>query len=114
MPRDARKILFDVLTSITAIEDFTTAKTIDDYRVNRMLRSAVEREYEIIGEAVRRLEVDFEDIFRRITDGRKMIDFRNLLIHGYDSVSDEIVWSIISNNLGILKNEARALFEEFE
>lgn len=112
MPRDVRKIYFDILHAIEGIEEFTRDKTLEDYQSNRMLRLAVEREYEIIGEAIKRLESEFAASFSNITDGRKMIDFRNILIHGYDSISDDIVWSITQNNLKTLKNEIERLHKE--
>ncbi|MBK8303437.1 MAG: DUF86 domain-containing protein [Chloracidobacterium sp.] len=64
MSRKLSKILFDVLASIEGIEEYTKAKELKDYQASRMLRSAVEREYEIIGEAVRRLENEFPMSFR--------------------------------------------------
>ena len=73
---------------------------------------AVERELEIIGEALKRMKSGFEDVFVRIRDGRKIIDFRNILAHGYDAISDEVVWSIIENNLSILKKEMQDIFTE--
>jgi uncharacterized protein with HEPN domain len=112
MPRDAKKICFDLLQAINGIIDFTGNLSFSDYQSNAMLRLAVERQYEIIGEAMRRLEVEFGLLFQKVTDGRKMINFRNALIHGYDVVSDDIVWSITQNNLTVLKVEITQIFEE--
>ena len=112
MPRDLRKTCFDVLQAVAEIEDFTANKTLADYQTNRMLKMAVEREYEIIGEALRRMETEFPEKFLQIGDGRKIIDFRNILAHGYDAISDEIVWSVTQNNLQILKTEIQQIFEE--
>ncbi len=64
MPRDARKICFDLLAAINGISDFTENLSFSDYQSNAMLRLAVERQYEIIGEAMRRLEVEFGDLSR--------------------------------------------------
>lgn len=105
MPRKLSKILFDILTSIEGIEEFTKGKELVDYQASRMMRSAVEREYEIIGEAVRRLENEFPNIFAFLTNGRKIINFRNVLIHAYDSVSDEVVWDTTIEDLPRLKTE---------
>lgn len=112
MPRDAKKICFDVLHAIDGIIDFTDNLSFSDYQSNAMLRLAVERQYEIIAEAMRRLEAEFGHLFLRVTDGRKMINFRNALIHGYDVISDDIVWSITQNNLRVLKVEIAQIFEE--
>ena len=114
MPRDLRKTCFDILQAVKEIEEFTNGKTLADYQTNRMLKLAVERDYEIIGEALRRMEIDFPAQFSQISDGRRIIDFRNVLAHGYDAVSDEIVWSVTENNLKILKKEIEQIFEELE
>ncbi|MGH9946267.1 MAG: HepT-like ribonuclease domain-containing protein [Pyrinomonadaceae bacterium] len=90
MPHDIRKLCFDILKAISEISEFIKPLNFDQYRENRLLKLAVEREYEIIGETLRRMELRFNDNFQKITEGRKIIDFRNILSHGYDSVSNEI------------------------
>lgn len=112
MPRDLRKTCFDILQTVAEIEDFTANKTLADYKANRMLKLAVERGYEIVGEALRRMETEFPERFLQISDGRKIIDFRNILAHGYDSISDEVVWSVTQNNLQKLKSEIQKIFKE--
>lgn len=77
-----------------------------------MLRLAVERDYEIIGEALRRIELRFPTRFLSIRDGRKIIDFRNLLAHGYDDVADEIVWAITTSNIDVLRRDVTKILEE--
>ena len=114
MPRDLRKTCFDILQAVKEIEEFTKGKTLADYQTNRMLKLAVERDYEIIGEALRRMETDAPEKFLQVRNGRKIIDFRNILAHGYDAVADEIVWSITQNNLQVLKIEIQQIFEEIE
>jgi len=112
MPRDIRKICFDILQAIEELEEFTLDKVLLNYKTEKMLKKAVERELEIIGEALKRMEIEFTEKFVTISDGRKIIDFRNILAHGYDVVSDEIVWSIIENNLSVLKKEIQHIFTE--
>lgn len=112
MPRDIRKTCFDILQAIEELEVFISDKNFADYQNNRMLKMAVEREFEIIGEALKRMRDDFEDKFSKIRDGKRIIDFRNILAHGYDAISDEVVWSIIKNNLSILKMEVQDIFNE--
>jgi uncharacterized protein with HEPN domain len=97
------------LQAIEEIEAFTGDKTLADYKANRMMKLAVERAYEIIGEALKRMNDEFPLAFGQITDGRKIIDFRNILAHGYDAVADEIVWSVTQNNLKQLKTEVEDL-----
>ncbi len=105
MRHDVRKLCFDILQAIEELREFTKFLTFEQYCENRLVKLAVEREYEIIGEALKRMEVGFFDSFRTITDGRKIIDFRNVLTHGYDLIADKIVWSITSDDLDLLEKE---------
>jgi uncharacterized protein with HEPN domain len=105
MQHDIRKVCFDILKAITEIRDFTGGIDLDQYRKNRIVKLAVERDYEIIGEALKRLQTRFQSEFLMITDGRKIIDFRNLLAHAYDDIADEIVWDITNSNLVTLQSE---------
>jgi uncharacterized protein with HEPN domain len=68
-----------------------------------MLRSAVERQFEIIGEALSRLAKDDPQVAAAIPDHGKIIGFRNVLIHGYATVDDRIVWGVIENHLAPLR-----------
>ena len=77
-----------------------------------MVRSAVERQFEIIGEAlaqILRLDPSFRS---KISDSGRIIAFRNRLIHGYSSVADDVVWGILEANLPSLRNEVAALMKE--
>ncbi len=74
-----------------------------------MLRSAVERQLEIIGEALAQLIRRFPETAAHITRHAEIISFRNILIHGYSFVNDAVVWSIIQTDLPILKNEVAAV-----
>ena len=75
-----------------------------------MLRRAVERNIEIIGEAMNRILKEDSEI--QITNSRKIVDARNYIIHGYDSLSSEILWSIIINHLPLLHQEVSSLLNE--
>lgn len=112
MPRDIRAICFDILRSINDIKEFTECLDLDQYRNNRVVKLAVERNYEIIGEALRRMATGFNSEFLSVTNGRKIIDFRNLLIHGYDEIADEIVWAITSSDIELLKKEIEIIFDK--
>lgn len=105
MLHDIRKLCFDILKAIAEIHDFTKGIDLDQYRKSRVVKLAVERDYEIIGEALKRMQIRFESEFLHITDGRKIIDFRNLLAHAYDDIADEIVWDITNFNLTTLQSE---------
>lgn len=93
-----KKYLQDILTAIEEVESFfgSNPKLYDDFYNNLCLRPAVERNIEIIGEAMNRiLKVD-KDI--AITNSRKIVDARNYIIHGYDSLSVDILWSMVINH----------------
>ncbi len=77
-----------------------------------MLRSACERQFEIIGEAMTRLRERHADVFQRLEQGPSIIAFRNRLVHGYDSVDGEIVWDVIQSKLPQLQAAADALLAE--
>ncbi|HCK98906.1 MAG TPA: antitoxin [Candidatus Marinimicrobia bacterium] len=104
--------LFDIKLSIEEIESYFSDGErkyelfINDLRTKR----AVERNLEIIGEALKRI-LDKDDSIR-ITNARKIVDTRNRIIHGYDSVSDEIIWGIIVRHLPGLKKEINELMDD--
>jgi uncharacterized protein with HEPN domain len=96
------------------ILEFTEERTPVDYEDDALLRSAVERNFEVIGEALRRIEQTDPDTANRISDYRKIIGFRNRLIHGYDTIENEQVWKIIERFLPILKADVERLLQEAE
>lgn len=106
--------LFDVAGACELLERFTAGKTFDDYAADPLLRSAVERQFEIVGEALRRaLDLD-PTLADRMTGTARIVAFRNRLIHGYATVSDEVVWGVLEGNLPTLHREVNALLEEGE
>ena len=105
MQHDIRKLCFDILRAIEDIKTFTEGMEYEQYQQNRLVRLAVERDYEIIGEALKRMEIRFADDFATVANGRKIIDFRNLLAHGYDEIADEIVWAITRSDINVLKSD---------
>lgn len=102
-------IFGDIRNSIELIERFTSGRTIRDYRNDPMLRSAVERQLGIIGEAIAQLIRRFPETAALMSRTEEIIAFRNMLIHGYSLVSDEIVWSVIHTDLPDLSSEVDAL-----
>jgi len=109
---EAKKYLYDIADAGQQIVAFTAGKTYPDYEGDAMLRSAVERQFEIIGEAlVQLLRLD-ESIAARITEYRRIIAFRNILVHGYAQVDDRLVWDIVETRLPTLRREVAALLEE--
>ena len=108
MNREEKKLLHDIFTSVENIEAYLgKERNFENYRKHKMLKHAVERNIEIIGEAMGQLLRINPDI--KITDGRKVSDTRNRIIHGYDSVDDATIWAIVINHLPVLKKEISAL-----
>ena len=87
------------------ITDFVYTKTFDDYTHDPLLRSAIERQSKIIGEALNRLHKVDADIVNQIRDYQRIIAFRNVLAYGYDTVSDQTVWDIIEQRVPVLRAE---------
>ncbi len=104
MKREIKKYLFDIQISIDSINDYLgTARNFFDYQNNKLLRRGVEREIEIIGEAMSQILKVSPNI--KIKNARQIVDTRNWVIHGYDQVDDVVIWGIISKNLPELKKE---------
>jgi uncharacterized protein with HEPN domain len=114
LPLEVRKYLFDVLQACDLLTQFTSGKTFADYVADPLLRSGTERQFEIIGEALNQaLRLD-PGLSSRISGCHRIIAFRNRLIHGYASISDQVVWGVLEANLPTLRREVRALLEEAE
>jgi uncharacterized protein with HEPN domain len=104
-PRDARKYLYDITAAAAQLSEFVSGRTLDDYLGNRLLQAGVERQFEIVGEALSQLSKLDPALAKRISDYQKIISFRNILIHGYADVDDELVWDIVETSLPILRRE---------
>lgn len=103
MRRETKKHLFDIKTSIDSINDFLGGHwDFFEYQNNKLLRRAIEREIEIIGEATNRILKSDDTII--IENARKIIDTRNWVIHGYDKVDDVVIWGIVSKPSAKTKN----------
>ena len=109
MPPDGLKLLVDIQQSLTAIQEFTLGMDYALYRNDRKTRAAVERKFEIIGEACGRLRDRFPNLFAKIGAGHQIIGFRNRLIHGYDNVDDAIIWDIVTRKLPELEEQIKML-----
>jgi uncharacterized protein with HEPN domain len=108
-PLEVLKCLFDVTQAIELLETFTAGKTLEHYRGDAMLRSAVERQFEIIGEALSQAARRDPKIPEEITSFRQIVAFRNRLIHAYASIDDDVVWGILEKHLSILSKQVREL-----
>lgn len=101
--------LHDIVQAGNAVKKFVDGRSIDDYTSDEQLRSAVERKCEIMGEALNRIHRDEPTLLQHIRDHRDIISFRNILIHGYDTIDDLIVWGVIEEGLDNLIKDAEAL-----
>ena len=105
------KWLFDIQAAITEIESFFEdyPKDFNQYKSNLILKRAVERDLEIIGEAVNRI-INMEERFP-IENAKRIVSLRNQIIHAYDNISDENVWAILLKHIPLLKSEIIFLIE---
>ena len=108
------KWLFDIKIAIEEIDNFFKDSELDflKYKENIMLKRAVERDIEIIGEAVNRIVKRNPDFENKITNAKAIIGLRNQVIHAYDNISDENIWSILINHLPPLKVEVDKLIRQ--
>ena len=113
MADELLKHLYDIREAAAAIFRFVRGKTFDDYEQDELLRSGIERKFEIIGEALNRIRRDEPTLLDKIREHRNIVSFRNILAHGYDSLDNRIVWGIIAEDLGkLLEDVERLLAEE--
>jgi len=112
MRRSVLKLLEDIRVAATSIREYTQGFAEADYLENKPVRRAVEREFEIIGEALRRLSDSHPGVSARVTEIAQIISFRNVLAHGYDAVVDQRVWQAVTKNVPVLLAEVEALMEE--
>ena len=91
---------------------FTAGKAFADYEHDAMLRSAVERQFEIIGEATAQLAKLDRGLAARIGEHSRIVAFRNILIHGYADVDDRLVWDVVETKLPALRRDVERLLRE--
>lgn len=103
------KLLEDIRDAASFVKSVTEGVDPNRFREDRLLRQAVERNFEIIGEAVRRLDKEDPATAARIADHHRIIAFRNVLIHGYDVIDPALVWSAIHDDLEPLLRDVDAL-----
>ncbi|MFQ5700697.1 MAG: DUF86 domain-containing protein [Acidobacteriota bacterium] len=111
MRLESKKCLYDVLQAGKNLRQFTEGKAFSDYQPDAQLRSATERQFEIIGEALRRLSNEDSATAARISECERIISFRNILIHGYAEVDDRIVWDVLQTKLPTLLREVEILLQ---
>ena len=107
MQRDPRAYLWDAVQALELIAGFVVGRSRTDYLADAMLRSAVERQLEIVGEALNQLAKVAPELATAVPDLRRVVGLRNVLIHGYTSVDDQLVWQVATERapelLGVLR-----------
>ncbi len=112
MNRHAKKLFFDALESGRSIRTWSEGRTFAWYEDDRQFRRAVEREFEIIGEALNRLTRADPVTASRLNELPRIVGFRNRIIHGYDTVDDATVWGIAQDHLPKLVDSIQSLLCE--
>ena len=114
MRPDPRILLADVDRAAADIVHFTEDMNRETYVGDVRTQAAVERKFEIIGEALNRLHRTCPEVAERIPPLREVVDFRNLLIHGYASVIPDRVWDYAQNDLPGLRHIVQVLLAEMD
>lgn len=112
MRLEARKYLYDIQRAAESIDEFCRSKDFEQYRKDQLLQAAVERKFGIIGEALARLNAEDAATAQRIPEHRRIVAFRNIIVHGYASVDARIVWGVVEADLGPLRAAVTALLAE--
>jgi uncharacterized protein with HEPN domain len=109
MKEKIHKWLYDIKLAIDEIESFFIDRpmSFEEYKDNPLLKRAIERNLEIIGEAINRILKEQPDI--KIENAKRIVGLRNQIIHAYNNISDENIWAIVMNNLPKLKSDIESL-----
>jgi len=105
-------LLWDALRHAEAAQRFTRGKRFEDYLADDLLRSAVERQLEIVGEALSHLARSDPATAGHVPELRRIIGFRNILAHGYESVDDSVVWDVVTVGVLELRAALQRLIDE--
>ena len=111
MTRSREKYLHDMLDSCRFLLGFTDGESVSRFENDRAFRSAVERELQIIGEAMVQLYAIDRATAERIPEHRRIIGFRHVLVHGYDAIESEVVWHVVTGKLPVLCAQLESLLE---
>lgn len=114
MKDEVLKNLTDALDASKYVKEFTRDITFEDYQNDELLKSAVERKFEIVGEALNRIKKIDASILERISEWRDIIGFRNNLAHCYESIDHTLVWSIVEEDLDALLTDISSVIKASE
>ncbi len=112
MRRNPAKFVFDMLDSCKFLQDLTRGETLARYKSDRAFRGAVERELQIIGEAMMQLKSLDPQLAVRFSEHEQIIGFRHVLVHGYFDLNADLVWSVIADKLPILRDESELVLRD--
>ena len=110
--RNSKKYLYDIINCSEFVLQLTKDKTVDDYKNDRIFRSALERELQIIGEAMLQLDRMSPEMVEKISEHRSIIGFRHVLVHGYDSLDPDTVWNVVETKIALLLEQAKELLQQ--
>jgi uncharacterized protein with HEPN domain len=110
--RNPQKYLYDIIDCCKFVLEMTKDKSVEDYKHDRIFRSALERELQIIGEAMLQLDNLNPAISERIAEHRNIIGFRHVLVHGYANLDPDTVWNVVETKVSILLEQARTLLKQ--
>lgn len=111
MQLEVKKCLFDILNAAKHIEQYTHVFDYANYVADGQVQAAVERKFEIIGEALNRIKKLDASVVEGISEHQRIIGFRNVITHGYDVLDSELVWDAVRNHLPTLKAQVEQLLE---
>jgi uncharacterized protein with HEPN domain len=111
MEGDTNTYLYEIIQSCQNIQNFTNHLDFQAYSASLLIQSAVERQFIIIGEALNRIKQSAPTVYQQIPDADRIIGFRNIIVHGYDIVSDQLVWQIMQSHLRALRNLCQTLLD---
>jgi uncharacterized protein with HEPN domain len=112
MRPESSKLLKDAIDAADAIERFVRGLDFEAYRATELVRSAVERRFEILGEALAQLRQRDAAVARRIPEVDRIVALRNVLIHRYADVDDRLVWSVVERKLPALRAAIQTMLAE--
>jgi uncharacterized protein with HEPN domain len=112
MPPEVLKFLHDVEQACELIEQFTVGKSIEDFHRDAQLRSAVERQFITIGEAIQQSLRLRPDLANSISEYRRIINFRNIMVHGYAQIVPDTVWGVVEKDLVLLHQQVTKLIDQ--
>jgi uncharacterized protein with HEPN domain len=110
MTHNIKACLHDAVSACSLIIKFSEGISLQEYQENLMIKSAVERQFEILGEALNRIKKLAPDFLSGIPDWQRIIAFRNVIAHGYDAIDDEIVYLVIQRQIPLLLAELKRKF----